>query len=89
MKFWWNFGLQISQIFLKKKTIVLQNSLIKYPIHTIKQHKNFKNFLATIDRYNRKKYIKNTKKSKKQIVKDGILKMFCISNISIFLIKIQ
>jgi len=32
-------------IFFKKKTIVLQNFLIKSGIYTIKQHKNFKNFL--------------------------------------------
>jgi len=46
VKFW------ISNIsyFLKKKTIVLYNSLKKYRIHTIKQHKNFKNFLKTIDK---------------------------------------
>jgi len=28
-------------IFLKKKTVVLHNFLIKSGIHTIKQHKNF------------------------------------------------
>jgi len=30
--------------FLKKETIVLQNSLIKSQIHTRKEHKNFENF---------------------------------------------
>jgi len=39
MEFWWNFGFQIYQIFLKKKTIILLNSLIKSRIHTIKNTK--------------------------------------------------
>jgi len=65
----------------------MQNCLIKSLIHIIKQHKSFKNFLTTIDRQNRKKCQKYKKKIKKQIVNDGILKMFCISNISIFLNK--
>ena len=40
VKFW------ISSIsnFLKKKVIVLQNSLIKSRIYTRKEHKNFENF---------------------------------------------
>jgi len=39
MEFWWNFGFQIYQIFLKKKCIILQNSLIKSGIQTIKNTK--------------------------------------------------
>jgi len=60
VRFW------ISKIltFFKKKTIVLSNSLIKSRIDRIKQHKKFKNFLRIIDRLNRKKDVKNTKKSK-------------------------
>jgi len=79
MKFCWNFGLQISQFFfLKKKPIVLQNFLIKSRIHTIKQHKKFKFFWKPETGKLEKKDVKNTKKLKKQIVNDGILKMFCI-----------
>jgi len=50
MEFCRNFGFEISQSFFTKKTIVLQNFLIKSWIHTIKQHKNFTIFLKTIDR---------------------------------------
>jgi len=68
-----------NQFFFKKKTIVLQNFLIKSRIHTIKQHKNFNFFLKITDRSNRKKKMsKILKKLKRQIVNDGILKMFCI-----------
>ena len=34
--------------------------------------------------FSKKKEVKNTKKLKKQIVNDGILKMFCILNIYFF-----
>ena len=54
------------------------NFLIKSRIHTIKQQKNFPNFLKTIELKQKKKDVKNTKKLKKQIKNDGILKMFCI-----------
>jgi len=45
LKFW----ISNISIFLKK-TIVLQNLLIKSQIHSIKQHKKVKNFSKTIDR---------------------------------------
>jgi len=63
MEFCWNLGFQY------------HNFLIKSRIHTIKQHKKFPIFLKTIDKIE-KKDVKNTKKLKKQIVNDGILKMF-------------
>jgi len=47
LKFW---ILSISILFEKKKTILLQNFLINSWIHTIKQYKNIKNFLKTIDK---------------------------------------
>jgi len=78
MEICWNFGFQISQFFWRKKIIVLQNFLIKSQIHTRKQYKNFiifwKPYICKIE----KKDVKNTKKLKKQIVNDGILKIFCI-----------
>jgi len=63
----WNFGEILDLKYLKffqKKSILLQNCLIKSLIHIIKQHKSFKNFLTTIDRQNRKKCQKYKKKSK-------------------------
>jgi len=62
----------------------LHNSLIKSRIHTIKNAKVLE-FFDDYTELNRKKDVKNTKI--KQIVNDGILKMFYISNISIFLNK--
>ena len=38
------FSISIISIFLKKKTIALQNFLVNPRIHTIKQHKNFNFF---------------------------------------------
>jgi len=78
MEFCWNFGFQISQFFWKKKPIVLQNLLIKPRIYTIKQHKNFKFFSKTKSGKIENKDVKNTKKLKRQIINDGIQKMFCI-----------
>jgi len=46
LKFW----ISNISIFFEKKPIVLQNFLIKFRIHSIKQHKKVKNFLKTIDR---------------------------------------
>jgi len=46
LKFWFS-NISIS---FQKKTMVLQNILINPQIYTIKQHKNFKNFLETIDK---------------------------------------
>jgi len=76
MEFCWNFGFLISQFFLKKETIVLQNFLIKPRIHTIKTYLKF--FWKPLTSKIEKKDVKNTKKLKKQKVKDEILKMFCI-----------
>jgi len=64
MKFCWNFVFQISQFFDK----------ISNPYNKITQ--KFYNCLKTIDMQNRKKDVKNTKKLKKQIVNDRILKIF-------------
>jgi len=67
MTFFWNFVFQISQFFDK----------ISDPYNKTTQ--KFYNFLKTIDMLNRKKKdVTNTKKLKKQIVNNGILKIFCI-----------
>ena len=72
LKFW----ISNVSIFFEKKTIVLQNFLIKSRIHTIKTF--LKNLRKQLTGKIEKKDVKNTKKLKKQIVKDEILKMFCI-----------
>ena len=71
-----NFWISNVSIFYEKKTIVLQNFLIKSRIHTIKTF--LKNLRKQLTGKIEKKDVKNTKKLKKQIVKDEILKMFCI-----------
>jgi len=50
MEFIKNFGFKISILFSEKYSMIFQNSLIKSLIHKIKHHKNFHNFLTSIDR---------------------------------------
>jgi len=71
--------------FLEKCSMIFQKSLIKTVIHKIKTHKNFQNFLTSIDRRNWKENFKNNNKIKnKQIVNCGILKKKIISHIYLF-----
>ena len=67
MEFCWNFGFQISQF----------SDKISDPYNKTTQ--KFYNFFENhrLAKW-KKKYVKNTKKLKKQIVNDGILKMFFI-----------
>ena len=61
--------------FLEKCSMIFQKSLIKTVIHKIKTHKNFQNFLTSIDRRNWKETFKSNNKIKnKQIVNCEILK---------------
>jgi len=84
LKFWIS---SISILFEKKKTILLHKFLIKSRIHTINNTKILRIFWKPYTGKIEKKDVKNTKKLKKQIVKDGILKKFCIQSISIFFNK--
>jgi len=51
--------------FLEKCSMIFKKSLIKSLIHKIKTHKNFQNFLTSIDRRNWKENFKNNNKIKK------------------------
>jgi len=51
--------------FLEKCSMIFKKSLIKSLIHKIKIHKNFQNFLTSIDRRNWKENFKNNNKIKK------------------------
>jgi len=53
--------------FFKRPSRNFQNSLIKSLILPIKQYKKFQNFLTSLDRWNRKKDVKNAKKMKKKL----------------------
>jgi len=65
--------------------MIFKKSLIKSLIHKIKTHKNFQNFLTSIDRRNLKENFKNNNKiKKKQIVNRRILKKKNISLIYLF-----
>jgi len=86
MEFWWNFGFQIFQIFLKK-THNFVKFFDKSRIHTIKNTEIIRIFRWLLGGKIEQKMLKILKNKIKQIVNDEILKMFCISNISIFLNK--
>jgi len=75
------------QFFLKRTFRIFQKSLMKCLTFRIKHYKKFHNFWTSLDRWNRKQNVKNAKKNKKEILKDGVLLKFCISNISIFFEK--
>jgi len=67
MEFCWNLGFKISQFF--DKISDPYNKTTQKVSNFFENHKQVKY---------KKNDVKNTKKLKKQIVSDGILKMFCI-----------
>jgi len=61
--------------------------LVKSLTLPIIQYKIFHNFWTSLDSRNKKQKAKNFKQNQKEIVNDGILLKFWISNISIFIEK--
>jgi len=75
-----------SNIFFKRTFRIFQKSLVKSQTLPIKHYKKFNNFWTSLDRWNRNKMSKMIK-NKNELVNDGILLKFWISNISIFFEK--
>jgi len=73
-------------IFLRRTVRIFKKSLVKSVTLLIKHYTQLHNFWKSLDRWNRKKIPKMLKK-KNEIVKDGILLKFWISNISGFFEK--
>jgi len=64
--------------------MIFLNCLIKSPIHKIKEHEIFQNFLTSTHRQNRKKNVQNNKKIKKTNSKPRNFRKKIISHIYIF-----